>query len=81
MQNLLLLLIWLPMIALGHVLSTILFGPTSPSSYVFFVVWPFANFWLAYKLCKKGNDILVIRLVSFFLTESAMLVITVRYFG
>jgi len=76
-----LVLIWLPMIVLGHVLSTILFGPASHSGYVFFVVWPFANFWLAYKLCRKGNDILLIRLVSFFLTESAILAITLLYFG
>jgi hypothetical protein len=81
MQNFLLILLWLPMIALGHVLSTILFKAGSPASYVFFLVWPFANFALAYYLCKEGDDILIIRLVSFFLTELAVLAVVLLYFG
>lgn len=81
MQNFLLVPMWLPMIALGHVLSTILFKAGSLASYAFFMAWPFANFYLAYRLCKKGDDILVIRLVSFFLTELAILAVVLLYFG
>ncbi|MDR6644054.1 hypothetical protein J2X57_003289 [Luteibacter sp. 1214] len=81
MQNFLWIVLWLPMIALGHTLSTILFKTGSPASYAFFMVWPFANFYLAYKLCKKGDDVLVIRLISFFLTELAILAVVLLYFG
>jgi len=81
MQKFLLVLMWLPMIVLGHVLSTILFRTGSLASYVFIIVWPFANFYLAYKLCKKGDDILVIRLVSFFFSELATLAIVLLYFA
>jgi hypothetical protein len=81
MQNILLILMWAPMIALGHVLSAILFNAASPGRYIFFIVWPFANFFLAYKVCQKDGDILVVRLVSFFLVELAVLAIVLLYFG
>ena len=81
MRNLLWALISLPMIVLGHVLCAILFKAGSPASYVFFIVWPFANFSLAYRLCQEGDNILVIRLVSFFLAELAILAILLIFFG
>jgi len=79
MKNVLLILLWLPMIVLGHVLSALIFRQGSLVSYVFFIAWPIANFWAAYKLCRKGNDILVIRLVSFFMVELAALVVLLTY--
>ena len=79
MKNVLLILLWLPMIVLGHVLSALIFGQGSLVSYAFFIAWPIANFWAAYKLCRKGRDILVVRLVSFFIVELAALVVLLTY--
>jgi len=79
MKNVLLVLLWLPMIVLGHVLSALIFRQGSFASYVFFIAWPLANFWVAYKLCRKGDDILIVRLVSFFIVELAALVIVLAY--
>ncbi|SEP01769.1 hypothetical protein SAMN02800692_3279 [Luteibacter sp. UNC138MFCol5.1] len=81
MQTALLVLMWLPVIVLGHVLSAILFKGGSPASYVFEAVWPVANAFLAYMFCKKGEGILVIRLVTFFIFEVAALAIVLLYFG
>jgi hypothetical protein len=80
-KTFLLTLLWIPAIALGHVLSAILFKERSPASYVFFIVWPVANVYLAYMLCRKGDDILVIRLVSFFFSELAVLAVVLLFFG
>lgn len=79
MKNVLLTLLWLPMIVLGHVLSALIFREGSLASYAFFIAWPIANFWAAYKLCRKGQDILVVRLVSFFIVELAALVVLLTY--
>jgi len=81
MQNLLLIAMWVPMIALGHVLSAIFFKPGAVVSYIFFVAWPFFNFFLAYRVCQKNGRILVVRLVSFFLVEVAVLAIVLLCFG
>lgn len=69
------------MIVLGHVLSAFLFNHGSFGGYAFFVIWPIMNFVLAYKLCQKNGEILVIRLVSFFLVESAVLAMALLYLG
>jgi len=79
MKNVLSILLWLPMVVLGHVLSALIFGQGSLASYAFFIAWPVANFWAAYKLCRKGHDILVVRLVSFFIVELAALVVLLTY--
>jgi len=79
MKSVLLILMWLPMIVLGHVLSALIFRQGSFASYAFFIAWPLANFWMAYKLCQKGDRILIIRLVSFFIVELAALVIVLTY--
>ena len=81
MRNSVLVLLWLPMIVLGHVLSAFLFNHGSFGGYAFFVIWPIMNFVLAYKLCQKNGEILVIRLVSFFLVESAVLAMALLYLG
>jgi hypothetical protein len=81
MQNLLLIAMWVPMIVLGHVLSGIFFKPGALVSYVFFLAWPFLNFFLAYRVCQKNGGILVVRLVSFFFVEVAVLAIALLYVG
>lgn len=74
-------LMWSPMIALGHVLYRLLFEQDSPWSTVFFLAWPVVNFYLAYKLCQKKGEIVVARLVSFFFVELAVTLIVLLYFG
>jgi hypothetical protein len=76
-----LLLLWVPMIILGHLLSLIFFKANSLTYYLFFLTWPFVNFYAAYKLCQKDGQIVVIRLVTFFIFESAALAITLFFFG
>lgn len=72
---------WVPMIVLGHVLSGIFFKPGALVSYVFFLAWPFFNFFLAYRVCQKNGGILVVRLISFFFVEVAVLAIVLLYVG
>lgn len=81
MKMFLLVAMWLPMIVLGHVLATLLFKGGTLASHAFFIAWPIANFALAYKLCQKDEHILVIRLVTFFFAELAVLAIVLLYFG
>lgn len=81
MRNLLLVLMWTPMFVLGQVLSSIVFRDRSAASYIFFLLWPCANFFLAYKICQKDGSIIVLRLVSLFFVELAVLIILLRYFA
>jgi len=52
-RNLLLVLMWTPMFVLGEVLSSIFIRDGSAASYGFLLLWPCANFFLAYKICQK----------------------------
>jgi hypothetical protein len=81
MQTLLWALVALPTTVLGYVLSAIWFKSGSPASYAFIIAWPVAIYYLAYRLCQKGDNILVIRLVSFFLSELAILAIVFLFSG
>lgn len=81
MRRILLLLLWVPMIILGHILSVIIFQSDSLTYYLFFLTWPFVNFYVAYKLCYKDGRVIVIRLVTFFIFESAALAVILLFFG
>jgi hypothetical protein len=81
MKSAFLLLLWIPMIVIGHLLSAILFKNGSLAYYAFFLIWPLANFYLAYRLCQKNGQILVIRLVTFFIFECAVLAIILLFWG
>ncbi len=74
-QKILLILIWVPMIILGNNVAELLFKNGSLAYYIFFIVWPFINFYVAYKVCEKDGVILIVRLISFFLLESALVVL------
>ncbi len=74
----LIILMWIPMIILGSVLAGMLFDSGSLSSNIFTIVWPLLNFYVAYKTCEKGGRILVIRMLSFFLVESSLVIILLR---
>lgn len=77
-QKILLILMWVPMIFLGNILAGLFFKAGSIAHYTFFLVWPFVNFYTAYKVCEKEGVILVIRVVSFFVFESALVILLLR---
>lgn len=81
LRRVFLLLLWVPMVALGHFLSMFFFKADSLIYYLFFLAWPFINFYAAYKFCQKDGEIVVIRLVTFFIFESAALAIILFFFG
>ncbi len=80
-RTILLLIMWLPTAVLGHVLSSWFFREGSVASYVFFLSWLPLNGFLAYVLCRKDDVILVIRLASFFLTQTALLFVVLTCAG
>lgn len=69
------------MIILGNFLSTTFFAENSLAYYMFFLAWPFLHFYVAYKLCQKDGEIVVVRLITFFIFESSVLAVALLFFG
>lgn len=77
LKNFLIILMWIPMIVSGSMISSLFFREGTLGYYALFLIWPFANFFAAIKLCSNGGEILIIRLLAFFLAESALLVVII----
>ena len=78
-MKLLFFLLWIPMIILGLVLDSKFYRQGTLASYTFLVGWPLLNFYVVKKLRGGYEKILLIRLVSYFFVECAVLAIVLLF--
>lgn len=71
----------LPMIVLGTVLASLLFPSSDLLHLAFVVLWLIANSYVIYVVCWKNGGVLLIRMISFFLSHLAVLAMVLLIFG
>ena len=71
----------LPMVALGAVLAPLIFGSSSLWEFVFIGLWLVANSYVINVICWKNGGVLLIRMISFFLSHLAVLAMVLLIFG
>ena len=71
----------IPMFLSGKVLSYLLFNERVGWQYAFVVLWLLANVSLILKYCWRGDGVLLLRLITFGISHSALLAVLLLYFG
>jgi hypothetical protein len=70
-----------PMYLVGRIFSQVFFGSGTAAYYVSFVAWLLANTFILYKFCRKDGSILLIRVITYFFFQCALLAVGLLYFG
>jgi hypothetical protein len=71
----------LPMLLLGSVLASLLLPSSNLLHLVFVVLWLMANNYVIYVVCWKNGGVLLVRMISFFLSHVAALAMVLLFFG
>lgn len=63
----------IPMYLVGRIFSQIFFGPGTAAYYVSFLAWLVVNTFVLYKFCRNDGSVLLVRVITYFFLQCALL--------